>query len=119
MITVTLGEFTRSGLERHLGHDLAAGVRIAAAHYAARLRSGRAPLPPASFLPGLNTPSGGVQVELTLLREDSAVLEREAERLGVKPGRLLVHAVLAYLAEIERRDIAPPAAEPCETGRAR
>lgn len=108
MSTVTLGEFTCAALERYQGPDLAAGVRAAAVHYAAKLRSGRAPVPPAEFLPGLSPEAGGVRIELTLDSADSSILEREAAAHGISVGRLLAHTVLVYLAEIELLGVLRP-----------
>jgi hypothetical protein len=97
---VTLGTFTRSGMESELGSDLAATVRAALSHYTAKLQAGRTPLAPPSFLRPENGAEGDA-LELSVDPEVEAVLEREATRQGVGVDALAAHSVLVYLAELD------------------
>jgi hypothetical protein len=97
---VTLGTFTRSGMESELGSDLAATVRAALSHYTAKLQAGRAPLGPPAFLASAKGAEGDA-LDLSVDPEVEAVLAREATRQGVGVDALAAHSVLVYLAELD------------------
>ncbi|MEX2106644.1 MAG: hypothetical protein WD810_07070 [Solirubrobacterales bacterium] len=94
-------------MEGHFGTDFPAGVRAAAVRYARKLKTGRMPLAPPRVLPDLNPRDADVAVELTVDADDEAALERQALRCGTTVGRLVVHAVLVYLAELEVLGVRP------------
>ncbi len=98
---VQLGHFARSGIEAHLGADLAGGVQAALRHYWRRLRSGTSPveLPRGSAEPILDRADAGF--ELPVEREIRLSLESEAERQATTVDRVLAHAVLVYLADLD------------------
>jgi hypothetical protein len=107
MMKVTLGKLACSGIEAHLGHDIAAGTRTALFHYARKLKAGRRPLPPPHFLDDLASQEPAVAFDLTVDPETEAVLEQEALRQRTTLGRLAAHTVLVYLAELEFLGVAP------------
>lgn len=111
---ISLGGFTRSSIEAQLGSDLAASIELALRQYARRLRSSQ---PPPRF-PRFrcDDPVEGPEVELDLFvdPEVERILEREVEGFerdaqgvgaATSAGRLAVHAVLVYLAELDRSDV--------------
>lgn len=101
---VTLSTFARNGIEAFLGRDIDAGVQAALRHYTGRKgSSGRtAPAFP-RFLSGLAEDRPGIDLELTVDPEIQAVLEREArESDGVSLEQIATHAVLVYLADLDR-----------------
>lgn len=101
---VVLSTFACDGIEAFLGRDIAAGVRTALRHYTRdEGLSGRG----AATLPDfLNRPSAnrsGAELELALDPEIEAALEREARECGGVPvEQIATHAVLAYLADLDR-----------------
>ncbi len=100
---VVLGTFTRSAVEAFSGRDIAAGVQTALRHYALRMGSERraSELPPVIGSP--STDRTGADIELSLDPEIQAVLEREArESDGVSVEQIANHAVLIYLADLDR-----------------
>lgn len=99
---VVLGTFTRSGIEALLGGDIAACVRAALGRYAERveLEPTRRAIP---GRPDLRPTSVGAEIELALDPEVEAALEREArESGGASLDQVVTHAVLAYLADLDR-----------------
>lgn len=102
---IVVGPLARSGIEALLGGDIPAGVQAALGHYA---ESGaRDELTPAGrALPCLleHPPSRvGAELELTLDPEVEAALERGARELGgLSTSQIAAHAVLAYLADLDR-----------------
>ena len=97
---VALGKFAQSGIETHLGVDLAAGVQIALAHYARRLRSGRAPVEPPWFCRTVGE-DAGAPFELQVDPETEVVLARQARRHSLSMNQVLSHAVFVYLADLD------------------
>jgi hypothetical protein len=102
---IVLGTLARSGIEAFLGGDIAAGVQAALGHYAGsgardELAPGRRALP----CPPEHPPSRvGAELELTLDPEVEAALERGArESGGMSTSQVVAHAVLAYLADLDR-----------------
>ncbi len=109
---VALGKLARSGIETHLGDDLAAGTRKALFHYARKLKAGRRPLPLPRFLVGQAPSEDQVAFDLAVDPETEAVLEQEALRQSTTVGQLAAHTVLVYLAELEFLGVAPRAGAP-------
>lgn len=99
MVNVQLGELACRGLEGHFGTDLPSGARRALVHYAYKLRVGRRPIAPPSFLADPLPPQA--EFELTLDAETEATLAQEALEQQVTMSRLATHAVFVYLAELE------------------
>lgn len=98
---VTLGSFARSGIEAHLGTDVAAGVRTALLHYARRLRSGRKPLELPRFRREHPPEAPAADLEVALDPEVERMLVRETRRQEVSLEQLTAHAVLVYLADLD------------------
>lgn len=102
---IVLGPLARSGIEAFLGGDIAVGVRAALGHYAAsgacdELAPGGRALPCLLEHPSFRV---GAELELTLDPEVEAALERGArESGGVSTSQVVAHAVLAYLADLDR-----------------
>lgn len=98
---VVLGKFASWGLKARFGTDLAAGVQAALLHYTRRLKS----MSPPVGIPRLSRdqPDPGVNVafELAIAPDVQATLEVEARRYPVPVERVLVHAVLVYLADLD------------------
>jgi hypothetical protein len=103
---VELSKFACDGIETQLGADIPGGVRMALFHYASKLKAGRKPSPFPRFLSG---PSPEVEraFDLTVDPETEAILERDALRQRTTTDRLVSHAVLVYLAELEFLGAAP------------
>ncbi|MGZ8665943.1 MAG: hypothetical protein ACXWZM_02385 [Solirubrobacterales bacterium] len=98
---VELGHFARSGIETHVGGDLAGGVQAALRHYWRRLKSGTKPvqLPRGWADPLLE--GTGASFELPVDSEIRLTLEREAERQATTADRVVLHAILIYLADLD------------------
>jgi hypothetical protein len=103
---VSLGKFACSGIEAHLGEDIPAGVRTALSHYLRKLKAGRGPLAPPTFLGDL-TPPEATTFELAVDPETEAALDREAQRQGTTRSQLVAHTVMVYLAELDFLGISP------------
>lgn len=100
---VVLGTFTCGAIEAFSGRDIAAGVHAALRHYT----QGEGSSQKAAELPDFfNEPwpgHSGVDLELTVDPETQALLEREArESSGVSLEQIATHAVLVYLADLDR-----------------
>jgi hypothetical protein len=105
---VALDIFARSGIETHLGQDLVAGVRAALRHYTRRLAH------EAEQLPGFprfrhelvaDPLLRGTQLELNIDPAIEAALAHEAREFpGVTVEQMVAHAVMVYLADLDRRD---------------
>jgi hypothetical protein len=100
---VALNTFARAGIEAHLGRDLTAGVQAALQHYTRRLHRG-GPVPDfPRFCRARAEVTPEAEFELAVDRQVQEVLEREArERAGVSVEQLAGHAVLVYLADLDR-----------------
>ncbi len=98
---VQLGHFTRSGIESHLGADLAGGVQAALRHYWRRLRSGKTPVELPRAWADTVLDGTGASFDLPVESEIRLILEREAERQATTADRVLLHAVLVYLADLD------------------
>jgi hypothetical protein len=102
-MNVSLGRFARSGIEERLGCEVAVGVHGALRHYVEMLRSGTRPPRYPRFL-GERLAERPVElVELGVDPQLESVLEREAREVeGVTVEQLAAHAVLVYLADLDR-----------------
>ncbi len=99
---VVLDTFARAGIETGLGCDLEAGVRAALRHYTRRSQQARERLLSGPLSTRLSTCAGN-EFELDVEPKIRAALEREARRLpGVSVEQLAGHAVLVYLADMDR-----------------
>jgi hypothetical protein len=101
-VRVALGTFARSGIEAHLGSDLAVGVQAALLHYTRRLGSGRKPPQLPHFLDGLPREPSAAGFEIPVDPEIEQILEREVRRQGAPLEQLAAHAVFVYLADLDR-----------------
>lgn len=101
IVKVALGKIARTGVETHLGSDVLAGVRLALSDYARQIGSDSPPVGVPGFAKAA-AGAGTVDLELAVDEGTMAVLEREAGRQGATVGQLAAHAVLVYLAELER-----------------
>ena len=102
-LTLTFDQFGWQRLEAEVRRDgdetLDDVLSCAAAYLAAELPAGRAASLAPAFKPGgRGTPH---EVRLEVSRDRWKRLEREAERQGVALERLLEHAALFYLADID------------------
>ena len=104
---VSLGKFACSGIEAHLGEDIPAGVRAALSHYVRKLKAGRGPLAPPTFLDDLTPPEPQATFDLSVDPETEAVLGQEAARQGTTLSQLAAHTVMVYLAELDFLGISP------------
>jgi len=101
-LRVALGKFARSRIEASLGGDPAATVRAALLHYERRMKSRTPP-------PGLPDLAKGPQVagdpsayvEFEVNSAVRALLEEQAKSEGVDLNRIVAHAVLVYLADLD------------------
>ncbi len=98
---VVLGHFARSGIETHVGGDLSGGVQAALRHYWRRLRSGKQPVELPRGWPGSPSGGNGASFELPVDRDIRLILEHEAERQATTADRVVRHAVLVYLADLD------------------
>jgi hypothetical protein len=99
---VVLGTFARFGIEASLGRDIAAGMRTVLHHYRQRTESSRETLDFPHYSRRL-LGSFGFEFDLAVDPETERVLECEAEKLdGVSVEQLAAHAVLVYLADLDR-----------------
>src|SRR5262249_52003623 len=102
---IALGTFARSSIETHMGGDVTAGVQVALRHYARRLSSGWKPPDFPSFRREASLRRSDTALELTVDPEVEEALEREARACsGVSVEQLAAHAVLVYLADMDRDD---------------
>jgi hypothetical protein len=101
---VSIGPLARVGLEAHSGNDLGSPVRAALIVYARRLQSGRPPARYPAFLPPAGDRDPATVVEIEVDQALASTFEREAEAQGTTAAELAGHAVLLYLAELDRVD---------------
>ena len=105
-LKVTLGTFARSGVEASMGPDVPAGIQAALGEYVRRIDSGVRPIGFPGFARGAAEAGSATSFELPVDEHTLAVLEREAARRGASVGEIATHAVLLYLAELDR--LTPP-----------
>ena len=106
---VELGKFARTAIEAHAGGDLHAGVAEALHHYVRT--GGFEPRLVPLFVRGEWPPDAQRHTEMVELSVDphtEAALRRAAG--PDSPGRLAAHAVLVYLADLDRpgAEVPPP-----------
>lgn len=99
---IRIGKFAYAQMESHLGIEVRAGLRMAVLHYAKSAELGRGPIEVPAFSRGSLEAGSGVEVDLEWDARTEAVLEREAARQGVSMDALATHAVLVYLAALDR-----------------
>jgi hypothetical protein len=100
---VALDTFSRSGIEARLGGDMAAGVQAALRHYTQRLGSGRKLPEFPRFRRESPLRRSGADLELAVDPEILEALEQKArESRGVSVEQLAAHAVLVYLADLDK-----------------
>jgi hypothetical protein len=101
-VKIPLGTFACSGIEAYLDADIAAGVRAALNDFTQRLASGARPvdLPGAPLRADLT--ESATAVELSLDERAWQLLRCEADRQGTTVSQLSAHAVLVYLADLDR-----------------
>lgn len=109
---IALGKFASSGARLGLRSDLPAVARAALADFAARLKSGPAPLGLPHFLRASAPEEPHVTFDLSLDDELWAVLKKEAARQGATVSQLASHSVLLYLAEADRLGRASSSVDP-------
>ena len=97
-----LGKFARSGIESLIGSDVAAGVQAALLHYARRLRSDLRPVKFPRFCRGLQQETVEMVFDIPLDPYVQQSLELEVQRQGASLEELASHAVLVYLADLDR-----------------
>lgn len=105
---VALDIFARSGIETHLGQDLVGGVRAALRHYTQRLGCEAEELPrfPRFRFELIPDPERrGTELELSIDPAVEAALAHEAREFpGVTVEQMAAHAVMVYLADMDRLD---------------
>lgn len=113
---VTLGTLAKSTLEERVGPDASAAINLALTYYVEIRDRGRAPVKFPKFLRereqggAAERPSGRApafvddrrEIEVEVDARIEAALCRDAERQGVSSGDLAGHAVLVYIAELDR-----------------
>lgn len=100
---IALDTFARSGIEARLGGDVAAGVQAALRHYIRRLGSEWESLEFPRFRREQPLSRSGAGIELAVEPEIEAALEQEArEAQGVSVEQLAAHAVMIYLADLDK-----------------
>jgi hypothetical protein len=97
---VALGTFAKSALEMQVGPDIPMAINTALVYHVDKLDSGCATV----RFPKFVSPSvpGRSQVEVEVDERVEAALRSDAGRQGVSPTDLAGHAVLVYLAELDR-----------------
>lgn len=98
---VVLGKFASWGLKARYGTDLAAGVQAALLHYTRRLKSRSPPVGIPRLSRDKSDRDPDVAFELAIAPDIQATLECEARSYPVPVERVLVHAVLVYLADLD------------------
>jgi hypothetical protein len=102
-VRVTLGKFARTGIEAFFGSDVPAGVHAALVHYLSRLRSGPAPLRlPRGWPPPQAAAEAGARFEVAVESDLEQRFEHESRRQEATVEGLVAHAVLVYLADVDR-----------------
>lgn len=103
MVKISLGGFALSGFQSIFGPDLGRGIQQACLHYARRLRSNRKPRPVPKFYEPGSGEETMIPIEFALSGSVSEELKVEADRQHVPLDRLLQHAALVYLADLDPR----------------
>jgi hypothetical protein len=98
---IPLGTFSCSAIRTRLQADLPTGVKAALTHYIERLESSRPPVEIPWFCLTQASQEPEVTIDLKVDAETRAPLEREAEMQRTSMDRLVTHAVLVYLADLD------------------
>lgn len=102
-VKLVLGTFARSGIEACLGRDIEAGVEAALRYYSQTRGRQVEPLSLAGDCAGEQGAHGGEELDLELDPEVEDLFESEARRADRVPVEQLgAHAILAYLADLDR-----------------
>jgi hypothetical protein len=101
---VSFGKFVRTSIEAQLGADLESTARMAVVHYERRLKSHWPPVGPPTFLPEANEIDAEA-LELPVDPEMEEFLAREARRNRVTVEEILAHALLVYLADVDKASL--------------
>lgn len=102
---VVLGTFARSGIEACFGGDIAEGVRTALRHYTQHGMSALDSVVLARLCRERPSVGSRHNLELTVEPEIEQALESRARAWGdLSVEELASHAVLVYLAEVDRAD---------------
>jgi hypothetical protein len=101
---VVLNTFACGGIEAFSGPDIEAGVRKALRHYTqGKGSSDRVPPDFPRCFGTLEVGCSGADLELAVDPEVRAALERKAREVdGLSVEQIAAHAVLAYLADLDR-----------------
>ena len=97
---VSIGKFSRAGIEAGFGPDVSAGAEAALRDYALRLESSESPpgLPP--FAPEAAEADAAVlELDLAVPPEVEESLIGEARERGVPVERIVAHAIYVFLAD--------------------
>jgi hypothetical protein len=100
---ITLGTFASKEIWSRPGAKVSREVLLALREYAEKLRSGQVPIGIPAFCRDEPQREAALSLDLIVDEETKLVLEREATRQGTTVDRLATHAVLVYLAELDRR----------------
>jgi GNAT superfamily N-acetyltransferase len=100
-VTLQLDDFGKKALEAQLrgGSSRDAVVRAAARYYLADRESGRVAWRAPLFVRSVDPDGAGTDVELD--EGTMEALEREARRQGIPASRLVEHALLYFLADVD------------------
>jgi hypothetical protein len=113
---VVLGPLAKSGLEAHVGPQLPAAIDAALVYYVGKLKSGQRPPRFPNFASTQGNQQGNaetssprvaateprLEVEVAVDEQIEAALRADAEDQRVSVEDLAGHAVLVYLAELDR-----------------
>jgi hypothetical protein len=105
-VKIPLGTFACNGIEAYLDADIATGVRAALSDFTQRLASGTCPVNVPRAPLGADLTEPATAVDLSLDERSWQLLRHEARRQGTTVSQLSAHAVLAYLADLDR--LTPP-----------
>ncbi len=100
---VTLGTFASKEIWSRPGAKVSREVLLALREYAEKLRSGHGPIGVPSFCRDEPQREAALSLDPIVDEETRLALEREAKRQGTTVDRLATHAVLVYLADLDRR----------------
>ncbi len=103
---IPLGTFACNGIEAYLDADIATGVRAALNDFTQRLASGVLPVDVPRAPLGADLTEPATAVDLSLDERTWQLLRREARKQGTTVSQLSAHAVLVYLADLDR--LTPP-----------
>jgi hypothetical protein len=99
---IKIGQLAYTYMRANLGDDVESGLRMALLHYAKLAELGKGPIDVPPFSRKSLPPEAGFTIDLTWDERTEALLKEEAARQGVTMDVLATHAVLVYLAALER-----------------